>query len=286
MSRVLCHVLCALVLFSVLGGMVIDDDDFARSLERLVPSDPRRYLELGEESLLLHSSSERGRIGVELLVRAVILGVEHDQPMVASSACIALADLAEDARDQRWLWDLALLIDPDREAEWVEFHQRIGASQIDREAARCMHAIRFHQHPLGEDLFRQIEVREQILRAGERVGIERSQLVRLIERVIQQGLSDSCRGRLYIAERGSPGRRLVCPDHLRGLGLLSNDEDLRMYLRVEMELGGIEAGSWDGAVSMSRDAAVKVPRVSDLAARMGVRSDEVFYRDGRWVSTP
>lgn len=275
----------------VLGGLgVALVDEQIKSVEdrlgELRPSRPADYLQLGEELLLFGNDEQSSRLGVELLVRAVVLGERNNQPGIASSACIALSDLAIDERDRRWMWDLAYLIDPRREGEWIQAQMNRGETQTDQDAARCLFAIRYHQQPIGEELFMDPDVRERILQAGEAAGVSRGELKSLLQREIERGNSDTCRGRLYIAERGAPGRRLTCPDHLRALGLLSNDEDLRVYLRVEMSLSGIRTDSWGGAVSMSKDQAVKLPSVAELEARMGVRSDEVFYRDGRWVATP
>lgn len=278
-----------MLLLGGLGAVSIDDQvqGIEAQLGELRPSDPGQYLRLGEELLLFGTDEQSSRLGVELLVRAVVLGDRSNQPSVASSACIALSDLAIDERDRRWMWDLAYLLDPSREGEWIRAQKMDrGDSQTDLDAVRCLFAIRYHQLPIGEELFADREVRERILQAGESAGVRRGELVDLLEREIQRGNSDACRGRLYIAERGAPGRRLACPDHLRALGMLSNDEDLRVYLRVEMALSGIRTDSWGGAVSMSQDQVVKLPSVADLAARLGVRSDEVFYREGRWVATP
>ncbi|MGJ8635735.1 MAG: hypothetical protein ACSHX5_02690 [Phycisphaerales bacterium] len=274
----------------VLGGLGmrsnVDDLGLEDRLAVLHPSRSAEYLRLGEELLLFTNDEQSSRLGVELLVRAVVLGERNNQLSVASSACIALSDLATDDRDRRWMWDLAYLIDPTREGEWIQAQKDRVQTQVDEDAERCLYAIRYHQQPSGEELFHDPDVRERILQAGEAAGVSRGELLGLLEREIELGKSDTCRGRLYIAERGAPGRRLTCPDHLRALGMLSNDEDLRVFLRVEMSLSGIQTDSWAGAVSMAKDRAVKLPSVADLAARLGVRSDEVFYREGRWVATP
>lgn len=278
----------SVLLIGGIGEIQVDENSerVQSRLGDLHPSRPADYFRLGEELLLFENDEQSSRLGVELLVRAVVLGERNSSYSIASSACIALSDLAVNERDRRWMWDLAYLIDPSREGEWVRAQQNQAESQTDKDAARCLFAIRYHQQPMGEDLFMDPDVRERILQAGEGAGVSWAVLESLLQREIERGNSDTCRGRLYIAERGAPGRRLACPDHLRALGLLSNDEDLRVYLRVEMSLSGIKTDSWGGAVSMSKDQAVKLPSVTDLAARLGVRSDEVFYRDGRWVATP
>ncbi len=78
----------------------------------------------------------------------------------------------------------------------------------------------------------------------------------------------------------------MCPDHVRGLGFTANDEDLNIFLRVEMMLNGVVPASWGASVAMGLDGAVRVPAVEDLERLFRVRADRAFYRDGRWVSTP
>lgn len=289
LMRALNGLLVVILITSGGAGKILPKDDNENLEQRLFelnPIHPEEYLDLAEELLVLHQNEEMGQLGKDLLVRAVIWGYRRNEVSVASSACIALSDLAVDPIDRQWMWDLAYLIDPSRENEWVRARSMQDGLSVDRKAARCLFAIRYHQQPIGEELLRNEAVRDRILRAGEEVGVDRDDLLNLLAREIQRGLDDACRGRLYIAERGNPGRRLACPDHLRGLGMLSNDDDLRVYLRVEMALGGIRVESWSGAASMSKDETLNLPTVDALAERMGVKSEEAFYRDGRWVRSP
>jgi len=275
------------ICFVILGG-IVQEFDAEQSLNRLSPESPMGYLSQGEFVLLEEDHAVDFELGVELLVRAVFWGEQHGQPRVSSSACIALAELVDDAATRRWLWDLALLLDPSRENEWVRMlsMQDEAMEELVLEASRCLYAIRYHQQPIGEELYSQSRVRSKILEAGDRAGVDRERLIGILEREIRSGLEDSCRGRLYVADRSSPGGRLVCPDHLRGLGMCANDEELRVFLRVEMALNGIQVRSWQGATSMSMDGAVKLPSVQELVRRMGVEPGKAFYRDGQWVTSP
>lgn len=288
-TRALSGLFAVILITSVGTGKVLPRDEsewLEQRLAELNPIDPGEYFDLAEELLALHDDEEMGELGRELLVRAAIWGYRNNNVSIASSACIAISDLAEDPSERQWMWDLAYLIDPSREGEWIRARSMQDGLSVDREAARCLFAIRYHQQPIGEELLSVEAVRDRIFRAGEEVGVAREDLLKLLGREIQRGLDDACRGRLYIAERGNPGRRLACPDHLRGLGMLSNDEDLRVYLRVEMALGGIRVESWSGAASMSKDEPLNLPSVDALAERIGVQSEEAFYRDGRWVRSP
>ena len=281
--RVLMVVL-ALVCVSLMMGSVASKD-VVLGLNKLKPEQPGGYLELGEMEIMLGGDSG---LAVELLVLGVFWGDQQGQPGVASSACIALTELVEDETMRRWLWDLALVLDPSREGEWMRMmrsktQEREG---IEVEAARSVYSIRYHQQPIGGELFGRTDIRERIFEAADVAGVDRSALLRVLEREIERGREDSCRGRLYVAQRGSNGKRVACPDHLRGLGLMANDEDLLMLLRVEMVLSGIGVDSWEAADSMSMDGVVELPTVGELVRRMGVNPSRAFYRDGGWVNGP
>lgn len=289
MVRVL---LCALLvcMVAVLGGLV-QDQPVTRidgQLRKLVDDRPSGYLELGEWVLLNDLDGSDQRLAIELLVRAAFFGDQRGDSGVVSTACIALAGLVDGDFTRRWLWDLVLVADPSRENEWVRAMavQDQTEDELTDDAARCLYAIRYHQQPMGEELFGRAAVRERIFEAGDLAGIERGRLVQVLEREIRLGDEDSCRGRLYVADRENRGQRLACPDHLRGLGMCANDEDLRTILRVEMVLGGVEVGSWASSSAMGMDGAVILPTVGDLVRLYRVEVGKAFYRDGRWVTTP
>lgn len=277
-------VVFALVCVSLMMGSIASKD-VVLDLNKLKPEQPGGYLELGEMEIML--GGDLG-LAVELLVLGVFWGDQQGQPGVASSACIALTELVDDETMRRWLWDLALVLDPSREMEWLKMmrSKTQGREGIEVEAARSVYAIRYHQQPIGGELFGRSDVRERIFEAADVAGVGRSALLRVLEREIERGRGDSCRGRLYIGERGSNGKRVACPDHLRGLGFMANDEDLLMLLRVEMVLGGVEVDFWEAADSMSMDGVVELPTVGELVQKMGVNPSRAFYRDGAWVNGP
>jgi hypothetical protein len=267
---------------------VIPLADEGKMFFELSPDQPLAYLQQGELILLERSDARDTELGVELLVRAVFWGSLKNDFDTASTACIALTELVQDQSVRRDLWDMALIFDQSREGEWARARetQDMESMEIDRLAIGCVYAIRYHQQPNGSELWSQSKVQERVLLAGKQVGIERAQLKELFEREIELGLEDSCRGRLYIADRGTPGQRIACPDHLRGLGMCSNDADLRAMLRIEMVLNGVEIDSWGASMAMSDVGAVKLPSVADLVKMFQVEPAKAFYRDGQWVTTP
>ena len=268
---------------------------YEAALRSLSPERPEGYLQLGELMLLGPTDTGDVDFAVGLLVRGAVHGAQHGDRKTASSACIALTEHVDNEPTRRWLWDLALLLDPSREREWermLEIRDEQRAA-VTLEASRCLHSVRYHQHPESEEMYGKREVRDRILEAGQSVGIEWAALNSLIEREIQNGASDSCRGRLYVVDRDQRDLRRACPDHLRGLGMCANDTELAVLLRVEMVLAGVEAsteaglssGGWATSAGMGMDGAVKVPAVEDLEGIFRVRADRAFYRDGRWTAT-
>ena len=279
-------VFAGLGLFAGLSGFQKSIDD--QALRNLDPVHPAGYYELGESVLIAEDSQQNTSLALQLFARAAYWGEFTGEDQVAASACIAIASQMTDASKKRWFWDLALLLNPTREREWARatIHAVEAKEKVAQSAAACLYSIRYHEHPEAVELYRQAGVKSKILDAGERAGIPRLELMRILEQELERGAADPCHGRLYIADRGSPGMRIVCPDHLRGLGMCANDEELRSFLRVEMILNDVEVGSWASAESMAMDEAVILPRVEDLRSMFGVDVEKAFYRDGRWVTSP
>lgn len=252
----------------------------------LSPDSPSSYLEAAELELAqVDSDIELLRA---LLVRGVFWGAQTDDHRTASSACFLLADMEADLSDSQWLWDLGLVIDPSRMPEWLSRGRRLstGESQVEIDAALCMYSVRYHQHPLATELWARSEVREEIFLAGERAGVQRAELLRVLNTELENGSQDACRGRLFVADRANPGKRIACPDHLRGLGMCSNDDDLAILLRVEVVLNQVRFKSWSAAVSMSIDQPVILPSIDELLIKYNVDPSLGFYRDGQWVAAP
>ena len=287
--NILVMLVSVLVSFSVLTNFVVQREPIEeRYIERLDPSEPVDYFDLAETILGSESAPEQHSLAFNLFARAAYWGSFHNDPQLAASACIAMASLVTKPQDQQWLWNCALLLDPEREAEWVRFFTKPHAvrEQIEKAAAACLYAIRFHEHPEAMELYGAPGVKNEILEAGERAGVPRLELLRVLERELERGAQDPCGGRMYIADRSNPGLRIVCPDHLRGLGMCANDEELRVFLKLEMVLNGVRAESWSSGEFISADRVIKLPRVEDLRVKFDVDPAKAFYRDGRWVTSP
>jgi len=252
------------------------------------PEDPRSYLVAGEW-ILIHAGDEAQRQHArEYLARALVYAHQRDLPRTASSACIALgaSGLGPDAH--RFFWDLALVIDPARRTEWENARRTTLAPdpELDAMVLACLSSVRLHDSPRGEELFARARVAERIRSLAADHGIDPDAMVDLIAREIENARSDSCRGRLFVGDRSSRGDRVVCPDHLRGVGLCANDRELAMFLALESTLAGAEARGWDAARQVGQTHAVTIPSVDEAVDRLAVRPGFPFYRDGRWVADP
>lgn len=278
-------VLACLVIF-VTGGSSASELPLQSLLKRLDPDRPEMYLDIAEELALIDSPTEDSLI-TDLLVRAVYHCNRTGSVELASAACIALADLNLSI-DQDWLWDLALLLDPARHAEWTT-RSRIDSDQdpdgLDRLASMCLYSVRYNQYPESAELFRRHDIRARIIDAAVQVGIDEGEVVAVIQKEIERGADDPCRGRLYVIDRET-GERTVCPNHVRALGFCANDEDLRTLLRVEMVLLGVEVDTWNAAASMQQDQPIEWPTINELMKRLQVDPSKAYYRDGVWQSQP
>ncbi len=281
-----CWVAFACLVFSVNGASFASEMPLQSLLQRLDPDRPEMYLHLAEE-LALRNGPIADPIITDLLIRAVYLGNRSGSAELASAACIALAELNLSI-EKDWLWDLALMLDPTRLGEW-QTRSRVDSDQdsngLDRLASMCLYSVRYNQYPESAELFRRQDVRARIIAAAAQAGIDESELVSVIQKEIERGADDPCRGRLYVINRDT-GDRTVCPNHIRALGFCANDEDLRLLLRVEMVLLGVEVDTWNAAASMHQDQPVQWPTISELIKQLQVDPSKAYYRDGTWQSQP
>lgn len=256
--------------------------------ESLDPSSPRAYLEAGEWAMIGARDNAQRAHARQLLGRALAYAHEAGSPRLASSACIALASIARSDEQHARLWDLALVLDPARRAEWerVVRARRAERRAVDRLTLRCLSSVRLHDMPTGEDLFGRADVAERIRELAREHGMDPDAVTALIAREIESANEDSCRGRLFVGSRSARGERVVCPDHLRGVGLAANDRQLRMFLTLETALSGAGLDGWGVAGAVGRLDAAVPPTVGRVVEDLGVRPTLGFYRNGQWVSDP
>jgi len=281
--------LIVLMFGAVFGACVLGTAPSLRlSPGSLDPGDPGAYLASGEWVLIHARDAAQRDLAREILARALVYAHEDGRSRIASSAAIALASSMDDRDGRRFYWDLALAIDPSRLPEWEA--ARRGRLAEDREldamALRCLSSVRLHDMPTGADLFGRARVASRIRSLASAHGFDPDAMIALIAREIESARSDACRGRLFVGDRSSRGDRVVCPDHLRGVGLAANDRELAMFLTLEAALIGADATGWQGAWAMGGNSAASVPSVDRAIDRLGVRPDLPFYRDGRWVADP
>jgi hypothetical protein len=263
-------------------------------LERLSPSDPEQYFLLGEQLGAAAQSDQDRLLAQQVLAIGMGLADRAGEGELAASMCIALSSLETDPGIAARLWDLAVLLDPTRRSAWRAHRNALfdELEQLRETASRCLYAIRFNNSQLAQMIFEQVGTRDAILAAAERGGLDSVRVDRRISRMILDASDDSCRGRVFVAERSNGQvRRVVCPDHVRPVGTGGSDADLKLLVQLEVLLldEPHDPRMWDGwetnAYLEFVDPTID-PSPMEFVERYGVDLAKPARRGDRWVSLP
>lgn len=264
-------------------------------LATLTPAQPRAYFELGEEIAAEATEFSHKRLARELFVLALVLdhraapapstGLLTDQPSVASSACLALAAMAEGEDQRRWLSALAGTLGSDSSVDVVGV--RTTAASRDPaafelatllgwvRAGEGRRAARILQKPGVAAL---LEKCDKLLIPTVGGGADR------VRRIIDTyPLCQQCRNRRSI--KGPDGVSL-CPSCSGRPGAPMTQREIIDQLKVEsMLLSGVQR-TWAGQAAADAGAPLRDLDPAEVALAFSIDPKKVLWRDGRWVIDP
>lgn len=263
--------------------------DLTSRLEALSPTNPRAYLELGEEV-----AAEAGSLGERLVAQHLIVlafelererGDDADRTLLAS-CCLALTRVADSDGDRRWLRAVAELVaGSGRSARPADANAPVDpppseSSALD--AANVFAFIRTGRGSRAEKLLQRAGVQhtlqsyERLLSPGLMTG--GFEEVRTLAR--DYATCPTCHLRRYIKD-GS-GIRL-CPQCAGRPGPKLSDAQLVLQLRTEAAiLNGVQR-SWAASTMVDAGAPVRDADPAELAATFSVDPAFAIYRNGKWV---
>lgn len=277
------QIICVCALLSVSHGVAGQEDHTAR-LALLNPDEPMGYFLLGESIAYEFSDDDSQDLARRLFVLSMELDRRSANPAgLSSSVSFALADLAEDETDRRWLLALAESL--------VRASQRVQWNPLDSLANPEDARLRF---VLIEAMAKQrdgdprdaMDLQDDPAIAGVLKEIEEylpGGVDRVVESLGRNTTCRECRGRRVT--RDADGRFRICRTCHGDPGTY----DLRLgeligLLRVEGRLLDVEPQTWSGDLLYRGDAPLRALRVEEVAPRYGVDPLKPVYRDGMWVA--
>jgi len=253
-----------------------------------------KYFTLGESMLTSTDSPSEIAIARQMLALGIGLAYRQNDVKLASSMCIALAQVESDPMMSSDLWDFALMIDPSRYSAWLTFREArlVDLAQIRQDAARCLYSARFVDTELATSLYQRRDIREMIAKAAGEADLDPVEIDRQISSLITGIPDDNCRGRVFIAERSDGEmRRIVCQDHSRPIGSTTNDDVLRRLLKLELvllnQLGSSDSDdTWETNEYLGLNEPARDPSASMIADFYNVDITKPYWRSDRWSPSP
>lgn len=229
------------------GGAPDDAGRWTARVETLDPDDPMAYFELAEE--IADASPQQRALAQHLFALAGVL----DPPRLGRSACLALADLEEDAHAKRRLLALAALLD--ERAGGLMAGPAGDVNSFDRASVLAVaDALSYYRAGNGA------KATAALHGSGARLILDTYETVfRGSERFLED-----CR--LY---RGS--RRPVI-----------DEQDRIRLLRFEAALLEGEDRSWSGELLLTGGRPLIEVDPDRLEASFGVNGAKPCFRDGHW----
>lgn len=256
----------------------------------LYPAKPHEYLEQGEIRASQSRSPEDIRIAREVLAMGALVAARQGEHLLASSCCIAIASTYEPHEPERQsLWDLALLLSPMRETQWLT-HRGVATSRDAHEqAAEAIRLLRNGEYAQASKILQRERVREEINRAAEQLGIQRANVWQLINEMTTASSNGSCSGKYFQVEivDGKAYRR-VCTLHPWAIGAAPNLDQLKVLLGIESvcadRTGTMD--DWGGAYELSITQPVTLPSLDWLQNLYKLDPSRPVLKGDRWVSEP
>jgi len=249
-------------------------------LSALTPANPGAYFDLAEEVAAEIRDPAGRRLAQELFILAFEAARAHSptaraRGVLGPSVCLALADLAADEQERRWLLVSARLLAEaagTRDPELPESPQNApGADAL----AAAIALLRAGESAQARDLLKRDDVKQLVESVVPILGAAR----RLIEDANLLGGCPACRNRR--TGRG-PGDSEQGPCHQCGgnPGAALNSAEFIASLRVEGMLVGAAPASWSADLLLNGGRSLDELGPDALAQRYGV-NPMAFFWDAR-----
>ena len=266
---------------------------FEKELQALSPADPLSYFLLAEEMADLAVGASDHDLVRHLYVLAIELSVDApsvDQQAgfpVASSACLALADIESIESRQKWLLALAGRLD-DRYAEqtWTAVQEDEAPDDVALLLSEAVGLVLSGDGSMARERFddpRVLNLLDETRDALDRPGNEAS--TSAIQREANIWPCPECGNSRVVADRNQGGSaRRLCSTCRGNPGPVLDHETFVAYIAYQsLLLKGVHK-SWSAELAVGLAAPLRDPDVSEIAPMMRIDPELVYFRSGSWVS--
>ncbi|GMV26278.1 MAG: hypothetical protein AMXMBFR58_23090 [Phycisphaerae bacterium] len=264
--------------------------DLEHRLAELRPGNPEGYLRLGEDVAAAATDNLGRGLARRLYTLAFVLDRRRANTSVwptATSACLALAELATTQADRQWLEALARSIDRRLAVpEWTTAAQDPVDSATAYLATVFVGLVRSGDTIRAERVLAQPGVRD-VIRRYERLLSPYNQPGGLaeLEREMTRWPCPECAGKRVVRRfQSNPPQFRLCSVCRGTLGPDLSPQTLSAQLRFESRLLAGTARSWAAQVISDDGAPLRDVDPGELPGAMGVDPSLVIWRDGRWVA--
>lgn len=276
------------------GDLGVRVPGLGEKLSALSPAEPMAYFLLGEEVLVEARSEADLALARTLLVLAHEADRRTDRPRgLSRSVYLALASIARDENERRWLRALA----EESVRGPIVPRQGVGEEEVRPEALALAEAIG-HWRAGDSRAARESLRAEGVSRLIERVSASVSGASEVLIRLEQDVSCSGCRNRGIVR---SPGGRagagdeayMLCPLCRGNPGPRLSAGEFASSLAAESVLVRSRHGLWSAQVWLDGGRPLREPDADALAATFGVSPEKSVWRpragaagalDGEWVS--
>lgn len=257
-------------------------------LAELRPAEPQGYFLLGEE-VADAASADPALLPTArtLFVLSLELDRRRGGSALASSACLALADLERKDSDRRWLRALASSLDRRYAAtDWSVSAGRTAPDETAYKAASTLGLVRAGEGKMAEKLFNEAGVASMLTEFERMIGTtEATGALHRLSKAMQVWPCPECGNERILWGPGESGPQArLCPSCGGNPGPRMSEEEFIAQLRFEaMLLSGIQR-SWAAQVVTDQGAPLRDPDPSELAPIYSVDPSRTLWRHGRWTA--
>ena len=217
-------------------------------LERLDPSRPMEYFELGEEiANVAEEHSEEQQLALELFA----LAGQLDFKRLGRSSILAIGHFTSNRMQKRRLLDAADLLSPQRLFKSIGVADQAGGLQAQIEFGRVLAALRLEEWEQARALLESPQVRALLFQHGELLGLDPMSLLLELES-----------------------------------GRVSGTGDVKRHLVVEWSILDPSGLDWAVELTVSNGAPLTVIDLGDMQTLLGADVRRPYWRSGGWTESP
>lgn len=264
-------------------------DDLAGRLSALRPSAPDAYLRLGEDVAAAAQESRGKDLARRLLGLAFVLDRKRAATSVspvASSAALALAEIASTEADRRWFTSLARSLDR-RLASPPWTSRGVDSGESDTAYLACVFVglVRGGDSIRAQRVIAQPGVRDLLLRYERLLSpMNATGGLSALEREMSRWPCPECAGKRIVRKyQSNPPQFRLCSVCAGTLGPTLRPEDLAAQLRFEARLLSGTARSWAAQVISDGGPPLRDVDPDELPAVLGIDPSATLWRAGAWV---